>query len=113
MLSYVVFTIFWGKMYIKELCTAYAYVRGSPVVPLVGNICTICTNLIASGTIGKEIGVNSNTIGTNGTNVTNQWYHWKNPEDTLYVVLLELYFSLNSGRIVAYNTNARRAYEKS
>ena len=52
--------------------------RGSPVVPLNGNICTICINLIASGTIGKEIGTNGkngNTIGTNGTNVTNQWYH--------------------------------------
>ena len=45
------------------------------MIPLVGNI---CTNLIANGTIGKEIGANGkndNTIGTNGTNVTNQWYH--------------------------------------
>ena len=44
------------------------------MVPLVGNI---CTNLIANGTIGKEIGANGkngNTIGTNGTNVTNEWY---------------------------------------
>ena len=53
------------------------------MVPLVGNIFTICSNLIASGTIGKEIGANGkneNAIGTNGTNVTNQWYHWENPE---------------------------------
>ena len=60
-------------------------VRGSPMVPLVGNICTIGTNLVANGTIGKEIGANGkngNTIGTNGTNVTNQWYHWENPENT-------------------------------
>ena len=55
------------------------------MVPLVGNICTICTNLITNGTIGREIGANGkygNTIGTNGTNVTNQWYHWENPEHT-------------------------------
>ena len=32
------------------------------MVPLVGNIFTICTNLITNGTIGKE-------IGTNGTKV--------------------------------------------
>ena len=60
-----------------------ACVRGSPMVPLVGNICTICTNLIANGTIGKDIGANGkngNTIGTN--DVTNQWYHWENPEHT-------------------------------
>ena len=53
------------------------------MVPLVGNL---CTNLIANGSIGKEIGANGkngNTIGANGTNVTNQWYHWKNPEHTL------------------------------
>ena len=35
-----------------------ACVRGSPMVPLVGNICTICINLITNGTIGKEIGAN-------------------------------------------------------
>ena len=37
------------------------------MVPLVGNIGTICTNLIANGTIGKEIVANGNicTIGTN------------------------------------------------
>ena len=55
------------------------------MVPLVGNIFTICTNLITNGTIGKEIGANGkngNAIGTNGTNVTNQWYHWENPELT-------------------------------
>ena len=59
------------------------------MVPLVGNICTIGTNLITNGTIGKEIGANGkngNTIGTNGTNVTNQWYHWENPEHTLFCV---------------------------
>ena len=37
-------------------------------------------HLIANGTIGKEIGANGNTIGINGTNVTTQWYHWKDPE---------------------------------
>ena len=55
------------------------------MVPLVGNFCTINANSIANGTIGKEIGANGkngNTIGTNGTNVTNQWYHWENPEHT-------------------------------
>ena len=60
-------------------------VLGSPVVPLVGNIFTICTNLITNGIVGKEIGANGgngNAIGTYGTNVTNQWYHWKNPEHT-------------------------------
>ena len=40
-----------------------ACVRGSPVVPLVGNI--------TNGTIGKEVGANGNAIGTTGTNVTN------------------------------------------
>ena len=39
-----------------------ACVRGSPVVPLVGNICTICTNLIADGTIGKEFGANGKMV---------------------------------------------------
>ena len=42
------------------------------MIPLVGNICTICANLITNGTIGKEIGANGkngNTIGTNGTHV--------------------------------------------
>ena len=37
------------------------------VVSLAGNI---CTNLIANGTTGKEIGTNSNTIGTG--NITNE-----------------------------------------
>ena len=54
----------------------YARVRGSPMVPLVGNFFfTIFTNLITNGTIGKEIGANGkngNAIGANGTNVTNQ-----------------------------------------
>ena len=35
------------------------------MVPLVGKICTICTNLIANGTIGKEIGAHGNQR-TNG-----------------------------------------------
>ena len=35
-----------------------ACVQGSPMVPLVGNIFTICTNLITNGTIGKEIVAN-------------------------------------------------------
>ena len=69
-----------------QMMTDYsACVRGSPMVPLVGNICTIGTNLITNGTIGKEFGANGknrNAIGTNGTNVTNQWYHWENPEHT-------------------------------
>ena len=62
-----------------------ACVRGPPMVPLVGNIFTICTILITNDTIGKEIGTtdkNGNTVGSNGTNVTNQWYHWENPEHT-------------------------------
>ena len=53
-----------------------------PLVPMVGKICTIGTNLITNG---KEIGANGkngNAIGTNGTNVTNQRYHWENPEHT-------------------------------
>ena len=56
------------------------------MVPLIGNIFTICTNVITNGTTGKQIGANGangNAIGTNGTNVTNQWYHWENPEHTL------------------------------
>ena len=67
------------------------------MVPLVGNICTIGTNLITNGTIDKEIGANvknGNAIGTNGTNVTNQWYHWENPENTQwYVSLFDIYYS--------------------
>ena len=50
--------------------------------------CNICTIQLPVGTIGIEIGANGkngDTIGTNyGTNVTNQWYHWENPEHTLY-----------------------------
>ena len=64
----------------------YACVRGSPMVPLVGNSFIICTNLITNGTIGKEGGANGkngNAISTNGTDVTNKWYHWENPEHTL------------------------------
>ena len=72
-----------------------ACVRGFPMVPLVINICTICTNLITNGTIGREIGANGTngkTIGTNGTNVTNQWYHCENHEHTqcLYWYILYL-----------------------
>ena len=37
-------------------------VRGSPMVPLVGNIFTICTNLITNGTIGKDIGANGKMV---------------------------------------------------
>ena len=37
-------------------------VRGSPMIPLVGNICTICTNFITSGIIAKEIGANGNNV---------------------------------------------------
>ena len=48
------------------------------MVPLVGNIYTIGTNLIANGTIGKEIGENGHTIGTNGT-------IWSTP-NTCYVL---------------------------
>ena len=66
---------------------------GFPIVPLVGSIFTICTNLITNGTICKEIGANGkngntigangknvNTISANGTNDTNQRYHWESPE---------------------------------
>ena len=55
------------------------------MVPLVGIIFTICTNLITNGTIGKEIGANGkngNAMGTDGINGTNQWYHWENSELT-------------------------------
>ena len=58
------------------------------MVPLLGNIFTICINLITNGTIGKEIGANGkngNAIVTNGTNVTNHWYHWENPEHTQHL----------------------------
>ena len=45
--------------------------------------------LPTNGTIGKEIGANgknSNTIAAKGTNVTNQWYHWENPEHTHFLL---------------------------
>ena len=74
-----------------------ACVRGSPMVPLVGNICIIGTNLITNGTISKEIGTNGkngNAIGTSGTNVTNQWYHWENPEHTHDLVAILTTFHL-------------------
>ena len=63
------------------------------MIPLVGNICTISANLIANGTIGKEIGANGkngNTTGTNGTNVTNQWYHWENHEHMQCNIFVDL-----------------------
>ena len=45
-----------------------ACVRGSPVVPLVGNIFTICTNLIgANGKNGNVIGINGTFLPTKGT----------------------------------------------
>ena len=85
-----------GASALKHLCVIVLSLSGSqslrvlgvpqwysPMLPLVGNI---CTNLITNGTIGKEIGANGqngNTIGTNCTNVTNQWYRWENPEHTL------------------------------
>ena len=78
---------------------AIACVRGSPMVPLVGNICTIGTNLITNGTIGKEIGAkgkNGNAIGTNGTNVTNQWYHWENPEHTHRQQMMQTDYSVGN-----------------
>ena len=58
-----------------------ACVRGSPMVSLVSKICAIYTNLMEP-LIKKLVQMvkNSNTIGTNDTNVTNQWYHWENPE---------------------------------
>ena len=43
------------------------------MVPLVGNIFTICYNLITNGTIAKEIGVNGKNGNAIGTIVTNQW----------------------------------------
>ena len=48
------------------------------MVPLVGKICTICTNFFTSGTIG-------NLIGTNGTNVTTEpVVPLESPGHTLY-----------------------------
>ena len=44
-----------------------ACVRGYPMVPLVGNTFTICTNLITNDTIGKEIGANCKNGNANGT----------------------------------------------
>ena len=67
----------------KQNVTIYnACVRGSPMVPLV---CNICTNLIANGTMNKEIGANGNTmyvpmeqmLPTNGT-------VGRTPENTQY-----------------------------
>ena len=37
------------------------------MIPLVGNIFTICTNSITIGTIGKEIGANDKNGNANGT----------------------------------------------
>ena len=45
--------------FLKSIFLHYiACVRGSPMVPLVGVICTNGTNLITNGTIGKEFGAN-------------------------------------------------------
>ena len=74
---------------------------GFPMVPLVGLVGNICTNLITNGTFGREIGANGNTIGTNGnysTIVTNQWYHWKNPEHTYYLLLPAVIIQVYSAR---------------
>ena len=67
-----VFTKAWVEYNDKTIDKAC--VRGFPMVPLVGNICTIgYTNLITNGTIGKEIGANGNMVQitfmlpTNGT----------------------------------------------
>ena len=46
------------------------------MVPLVGNICTIGTNLITNGTIGKENGANGKNGNAIGTNI---WYQWYQP----------------------------------
>ena len=74
------------------------------MVPLVGNICIIGTNLITNATIGKEIGANGkngNTIGTNGTNVTNRCYHWENPEHTHYMLRV---ISVHCASTISENT---------
>ena len=42
-------------------------------------------NAISHVILGAN-GKNGNTIGSNGTNVTNQWCHWKNPEPTQCLV---------------------------
>ena len=71
-----------------KVCSANdkACVRGFPLVPLVGIIVTICTNLIITYvTICKEFGANLknfNTICASSPNVSNQWYHWENLEYT-------------------------------
>ena len=78
-----------------------ACVRGSPMVPLVGIICTFGTNLITNWTIGKEIGANGkngNANCTNGTNVTNQWYHWENPEHTQYNATVTMSYTFKGSR---------------
>ena len=46
--------------------------RGFPMVPLVGNI---CTNLITNDTIGNEIGAN----GKNGNTIETKWYKCYQP----------------------------------
>ena len=55
---------------------------GTPMVPLVGNIFTVCTNLITNGIIGKEIGANGKMVITLVPIVQMlpaKWYHWENP----------------------------------
>ena len=72
---------FWYLRYLETLC-----VHGSPMVPLVGNIFTICTNLITNGTIGNEIGAYGKNVlffkchWCKSFKCYNQWYHWENPE---------------------------------
>ena len=66
---YILNDFVWRSIYVAWVNSACVW--GSPMVLLVGNICTNCTNLIANGTVGKEIGANGkngNTIGNNGTN---------------------------------------------
>ena len=51
--------------------------RGSPMVPLVGNILPfVLIQLPMVPLVNKLVQrvKNGNTIGTNGANVTNQWY---------------------------------------
>ena len=55
-------------------------VRGSPMVPLVGYICTIGTYLTTNGTIGKELVQMVKMVMP--LVPFNQWYHWENSEHT-------------------------------
>ena len=53
------------------------------MVPLVGNIFTIWTNVITNGTIGKEIGANGKMIMPLVPMLPTKGYHWENPEHTV------------------------------